>query len=82
MDELDLERPESRWPQGQRYRGPKGTGVEAWVTELNAIIRAIEEREEKRIEARKGYTTPMAVRWRLDCLTDLAQVLAHNAERL
>ncbi len=79
QEPLALERP----GQGRKvWRGPRGTDLDAWCREIEAIRKAIEAREAERKRRNFKYTSPAPVQWRLDCLADLAQTLDHNRETL
>jgi hypothetical protein len=76
-----LERPDP--DDDRRWRGPRGTSIDAWIRELERIIELLMERERRRTESASGhYKTDMVTRWRLDCLTDMLEVLRYNEGRI
>lgn len=70
-----LERPDDTWEGFTNWRGPRGTAIDSWTTEVRGIRDAIQEREEQRRSKDRNYRSPASVLWRLDCLGDLLVVL-------
>jgi hypothetical protein len=74
-----LERPDELWQGFSNYRGPRGTAIDSWTTEIRKIRAAIEQREAELKKKDKRYKTPAMTSWRLDCLHDLLFILEGQA---